>query len=53
MTTTAPPVPDLTDMPPEPPPLQASYDQWSLSSMTGYLAAQDRWRAWHGAKDGR
>jgi hypothetical protein len=43
--------PDLSaGLPPEPAvPAQGSYDEWSLTSMTGYLAALDRYGAWHSA----
>ena len=48
MTTTAPAVPDLSDLPPEPV-AQASYDEWSLPSMGGYLASMDSRNAWYAA----
>ena len=42
-----PPVPDLSELPPEPPvPSRESTDIWSLKSMSDYTAAQDRWAAW-------
>lgn len=49
----APAVPDLAaGLPPQPAtPDRAAVDSWSLASMTGYLEALDRCKAWHAAAE--
>lgn len=49
MSTAAPPVPDLADMPADPPTVPASYNEWSLDSMGNYLTAMDSRKAYYHA----